>query len=166
MILNIIGKGSSWKLAPLEGETWGVNDLFLRRDVTLIFQMHRPRLLKNLFSATAKYVNGKNIPVVMLEKRPDIPTSIRFPLEEMHTDYFTNSFSYMLAYAIHKGATVINLYGCVLKNESAYQDQKPNIEYWIGYARGRGVEVNVHGFSNLLRAKDGLLYGYNAKQAV
>ena len=36
----IVGKGEGWREAPDGGEVWGVNDVVLRRDVALVFDMH------------------------------------------------------------------------------------------------------------------------------
>ncbi len=171
MKITIVGKGRGWKDAPKEDEIWGVNELCLWRDVDLVFEIHDLEWLstvnktekENLLKIT-EYVNKNNTPIVLQEKHPDIPTSIAFPLDEMHTDYFTNSISLMIAYAIYKGATQIDLYGCVLWRGSGYTFEKPNIEYWIGYARGLGVKVNIHGVSNLLKSNNGLVYGFLTEQ--
>ena len=150
----IIGKGDSWKLAPEGGETWGVNDLCFRREVTLIFQMHEWDA-SDLTRDILAYSKRKNIPVISLTN---------FPLDKMHTDYFTNSISYMIAYAIFVGATHIDMYGCVMATKDEYAFQKPNIEYWIGYASGKGIKVTVFGNTNLLKSEDGKVYGYNINQ--
>ena len=129
----IIGKGKGYKDAPKYGETWGVNDLCLRRDVSLVFNMHRSDLISQ---PEIDYVNKKGVPFITLEEIKGIPSSIRFPIEEMHTEYFTNSLAYMIAYAVHKKATQIHLYGFGLDRTSKYDKQRHNVDYWIGYARG------------------------------
>ena len=165
MKITIIGKGRGWQYAPKEGEIWGVNDLCSRRDVDVVFNMHAPARKGDLcWEPSVSYANKNNIPFITLQKLSDVPSSIRYPIEEMHTDYFTNSISYMIAYAIFKGATQIDLYGCTLWGRAEYAQQKPNVEYWIGYARGKGIKVNIHKKSNLMKSHDGLVYGYNTQQ--
>lgn len=163
MHINIIGKGKGWRDAPDEGITWGVNDLCCRRDVSVVFDMHK-RSDSPLYQAIEAYVNSKKVPLITLESRSGVPTAIEFPLYLMHTDYFTNSISYMLAYAIYLKATVIDLYGCFMGTKTEYAYQKPCIEYWIGYARGKGIEVNTHSPTSLMRIGSRHLYGYDKLQ--
>jgi hypothetical protein len=52
----------------------------------------------------------------------------------------------------------------VLDNE--YAHQKPSVEFWVGFAMGRGVKVEVHGQkSSILKTRNGLMYGYQDHQA-
>lgn len=150
----IIGKGAGWELAPLEGETWGVNDLCFRRPVSVIFNMHADGC-NSLCNKINAFAERTRTPLIKLDN---------YPLYEMHTDYFTNSISFMIAYAIREGATHIDMYGCNMQAGSEYAFQKPCVEYWIGYARGRGVEVNLSGSTNLMQSGDGNIYGYDIKQ--
>jgi hypothetical protein len=163
MRIAIVGKGTGWKEAPIDNEIWGVNDLCVRRDVDVIFNMHKP-CNGSRWNVSVEYANKYNTPFITLEELPNVPTSIRFPIEEMHTNYFGCSISFMIAYAIYKGVTQIDLYGCTLWGGTEYTQQKPNVEYWIGYARGLGIKTIVHGVSNLLKSHNGLIYGYLTKQ--
>ncbi len=153
MHVIIIGKGVGWELAPLEGETWGVNDLCLRRPVKVVFNLHNVE--NSLIDKINAFVNANNVKLIGLDD---------FPLDKMHIDYFTNSIAMMIAYAIYCGATQIDLYGCVLWGGSEYAYQKPNVEYWIGYARGKGIKVNLFGNTNLLKSENDKIYGYNISQ--
>lgn len=163
MNVVIIGKGPGWKKAPTEGHTWGVNDLCLRRDVKVVFDMHIPGAYKSS-KAIEAYVIKNKVQFISLEERKNIPSSLSFPLTEMHSAYFTNSISYMIAYAIYQGAHQIDLYGCFMGNKTEYAYQKPCIEYWIGYARGKDIKVIVHEPTTLLKIHDSNLYGYNKPQ--
>ena len=167
MKITIIGKGQGWEDAPTDGETWGVNDLFKRRDVKLIFAMDNLETRLSTWAEGIEEYTRKNcIPVVGQKAYSFLPISIIFPIKEMHTDYFVCTISYMIAYAIFKGATQIDLYGCTLWGGSEYSYQKPNVEYWIGYAQGKGIKVNIHGRANLLKSHNNLIYGYNLMQGV
>lgn len=161
--------GSSWKKAPIEGETWGLNALILKRPVKRIFLMHDIDLflegdiyqMKEVIEET----NKLGIPAMTLERHKLLPNSIEYPLNKMHSKYFTNSIAYVIAYAIHKGATSIDLYGVPLVLKDEYREQRACIEYWLGYARGKGIDVTIFGGSSLFTT--GLhagLYGYEWNQ--
>lgn len=168
MDITIIGKGNGWEDAPLTGQTWGVNDLILRRPVTLLFDMHYPEDEPN-YAAVVAAVNAATIPLVTLEPWLDVPTSVAYPLREIveafRCSYFSNSVAYMIAYALWQGATRIDLYGVMMALTKEYQREKGSLEYWIGYARGRGVSVTVHGDETaVLKTPDGWLYGYSYRR--
>ena len=113
-------------------------------------------------------------PIYMQEVHEDMPASVRFPIEKMcrmFGRYFTSSIGYMLALAMSEGRDEqmnvtdpeaacgwIGLYGIDLAADSEYIDQRPNAEYLIGLARGRGIEVVLPEACALLKADR--LYGY------
>ena len=148
MKIIIVGKGPGWERAPVEGETWGVNDLLLRRPVKLTFQIHNIDKLPHKdflnVEAQVKEINKLGIPVIIRKKHKLFPTGIIFPYDKMPVQYFSNSIAYMIAYAVYKGATEIEMYGVALLLKEEYADQRPCIEFWIGYALGKGVKVTVH----------------------
>ena len=148
MKIIIIGKGPGWEDAPMEGETWGVNTMVLRRPVKLTFQMHNidEDIKKGTLRVTnqIKEINRLGIPVVMGAKHKDLPTSIPFPLDEMPSKYFNNSIAYMVAYAIYKGATEIEMFGVSFFVREEYLVQRPCVEFWIGIALAKGIKVTVH----------------------
>ena len=72
----------------------------------------------------------------------------------------------MIAYAMLKGATEIDLYGVNQASSSEYFYEKSGVEYWLGVANGRGVKITINGgkselLTNKARFGGGLLYGYN-----
>lgn len=165
--VHIIGRGIGWEEGPTEGETWGVNDVIYWRDVKLLFNMHDMRKhFGNTYVQTAiNKINRLKIPLMSVMCYPEIPTSMRFPIEEISkafgTDYFTNGIDYEIAYAIYLGFEKIHLYGINMVQSSEYAYEKPGLEYWSGFARGRGVEVKFYGeHITLMRTWDGKLYGY------
>lgn len=109
-----------------------------------------------------------DLPVYLLEKHPDIPKSITFPkdriLEHFQRRYFTNSFSWMLGLAI-KGFEEIHLYGVDMSlvsedgSPSELEEQRPSIEWLLGWAMGLGIKVVIPAESDLLKAF--CLYGYD-----
>lgn len=123
-------------------------------------------------------------PIFMRELFPDIPAGVVLPLEWLsdrffgrfgQRPYFTSSIGYMLAMAIAEGRDEaftpiddtavgwIGLYGIDLASDTEYGEQRPNAEYFIGLARGLGIEVVIADGSALLRGDH--LYGFESREA-
>lgn len=112
-----------------------------------------------------------------------IITQNNYPLKEIIAKYksrfFTNSISYMIAYAIYSGFEKIFMYGVDMDIDGEYTFERPSVTYWIGFARGCGVEVNIasdidnplflYGFENptalLKRLQDRALMSKNQAEA-
>ena len=106
------------------------------------------------------------IDLVMQCRKPDYPEVLQeiwdqgiplyfqsnYPLKEISSlvgDYFGSSPAYLIAMAIYEGVDHIGIWGLDL-SEDIYDHQRPNIEYLIGFARGKGITVEVHEMSKLL----------------
>jgi len=112
------------------------------------------------------------VPVVMLERHEDIPTSVRYPMEDVlalvgkatgkSTPYLESSIAYMLAQAILelKPGDRVGIWGVDLHCDSEYGFQRPNLEYLMGLARGKGIKVYIPPQSALLTHQMGVPYGY------
>ena len=70
----------------------------------------------------------------------------------MGRNYFASTFSYILCHAILEGATEIGLYGIDMTLDSEYAYQRPNAEYLIGIAQGKGIKITIAKGSALLNA--------------
>ena len=101
-------------------EIWGLNDLHESIPRwNRWFEMHSDKQIKDYCSRKqgVPYLEGLaklGVPVYMQKVRPEVPTSVEYPIERMKAqfgDYFTNSISYMLAMAIDEGYQVIHVYG-------------------------------------------------------
>jgi len=161
--IHIVGKGTGQWNVPKEGELWGLNDMCLRmKNLTLIFELHdvdklrdpagRAKRFIRSFEEEIKEVNRLNIPVIIKEKHKAFPNGIVFPIDKMPIRYFTSSIAFMIAYAIYEKVDSIDIYGIPLFYEEEYTEQRPCMEFWIGYAMGQGIEVKVHKPSYLLTA--------------
>jgi hypothetical protein len=174
----IVGFAPSWNKAPFadrEFEIWGLNELYMYFEKVeghrwdrwfeihqrkLIFESDRqgPEHLKKLASMKC--------PVYMLDHYDDIPTSVKYPLEEImkyfDTNYFTNSISYMLALAIYEGYEEIHVYGVDMATDTEYETQRASCEYFIGVAWGKGIKVYVPSEADLLKTR--YLYGYQDEE--
>lgn len=124
----ILGKLSTKYQAPFEDTKWDIWTLNYNTDlprVTLWFDIH------------AKNPNP----------RADINRS-NYPFEKAEKlvggQYFNNSISYMIAYAIIKGYKEIALYGTrfVLDKESRAGEYN-NVRELMFFAKGRGIKVTA-----------------------
>lgn len=166
----ILGLASHYKDAPFyddDIEIWILNDMYdLVPRYNRLFEMHDINFVKKYFTRTTNtfhYDNLVNIDktVYMQDRQEEIKNSIKYPLEEMKSlygEYFTNSISYMLALAIEEGFDEIQLYGVDMAVNSEYKEQRPSCEYFIGIAKGKGINVVISQKSDLL--KSNYLYGY------
>ncbi len=88
---------------------------------------------------------------------------IKFPLDDVirhfNTRYFTNTISYMLAYACYLRIPTVKLYGVDVSFGAAYAQENRGVEYWIGRAQERGINFIAPDTSHLLRTVSGALYG-------
>ena len=165
MKLNIIGKARSWKLAPLTGESWGINTVILRRPLDVMFEMHEdcdcPKSYqKAVETKTPSYsLEEYEVEGLKFKKYP-----IREILDEFKQTLFDCSFDYMLALAIYKKYEQIDVYGIDLFRNESWSYQRPSVEFWRGIAVGRGIDIQFHGETTIGRCRKNMVYGYNIKQ--
>lgn len=136
----------------------------------------------NWLRAQAPVGDPAHKPIYMRELFADIAAGVRLPLEALserfwvrfgERPYFTSSIGYMLALAIaegrdehfapidHQAVGWIGLYGIDLASNVEYGEQRPNAEYFIGLARGLGIQVEIASGSALLKADH--LYGFESR---
>ena len=159
MEINIIGMGAGNELAPTTGIRWGVTRVTHDLPVDIVFDMHDPdiiskdRIKKAAETGTHMFHIG-NYPIDKIVKR-------------FGTAFFSDSVCYAIAYAVYIGAKKINLYGInqARENNKEYFQHKPGTDYWLGFARGMGIEVNVYGQkSEVGKTFDHKAYGYGIYQ--
>jgi len=101
-------------------------------------------------------------------------------IKKFGSDYFSNTISYMLAYALdtwtekRNGVVtlkepdkkhLISMYGVDMAtfdryNQSGeYQLEKGGVEFWVGYAKGLGIKVDIGAGSNVCETITGHPYG-------
>jgi hypothetical protein len=149
-----------------EFEIWGMNQGYLnfQRRADRWFEMHQPEATADIRDpGYIDFLKSVPVPVYMIQRYDEYPTSIRFPIEDAirlaGRDYFMSSVSYMMALAIMEGFQEIHLYGINLAIGDEYFYEKPNAEWWIGKAEGMGIKVYVPQASSLL--KQFRRYGYH-----
>jgi len=99
-------------------------------------------------------------PIFMQEVHEDIPSSIRFPIEDVRKEfgtYWRSSIAYVIAWAYLQGYKRIELYGFEMASDSEYWGQRANTCYIIAKAMAKGMDVYVPPTSKLLT---GIRYAY------
>ena len=131
--LTIYGGGPSLRLADFSADCdkWSVGSLFpvLGDKMDLYFCLHPDEKVHH---------------ISVLEDVGYIDQS-RYPLEKIikkyGSKYFTNSISYMIAYAMYKGYKEIHIVGVDVEKYSEWVYERPSIAYWCGRAEQKGINV-------------------------
>jgi hypothetical protein len=104
------------------------------------------------------------VPLFVLEE-PLKPHWQTFPLEKLRQrfgarDFYTCTMAYQLAYALMEGYKTVGLWGMELWQGSSRERtvELRCLEYWLGVAKGMGVEVVLPDYSCLIQHPH--LYGY------
>jgi len=156
MKIAIVGGCPSTEyMAPYADPDWEIwvhgnqMDRHLNRRVTRIFEIHED--LSEHDPDYADWLVGLGIPMVVSSKFPMKADWISvFPDECDVLEELTSTPAYMMALAIHEGATDIALYGVDMAvDDHEYFKQRPAMYAWIGYAKGRGINVTVADGSSL-----------------
>jgi hypothetical protein len=91
--------------------------------------------------------------VYMQEQNDEVPNSKAYPLDGIldmagrGDDHFlTSSVSQSLALAAYLGCyRKIEIYGVGMKTNTEYAFQREGVAHWLGFLRGLGVQVYLHG---------------------
>ena len=171
----LIGSASSSSnLAPFHDnsfEIWGLGWRPMPR-CDRWFEMHQWKVCEAVGAPYLKMLAECKQPIYMIERRSEVPTSVRFPIEDMtrkygprlnaagdRVAYWASSIAYMIALAIDEGFKRIEIWGVDMLTEGEYQHQRPNVEWLLGIAEGRGIEIFVPPQSALLKMN--YIYGYD-----
>lgn len=168
MKVALVGGAKSSKDAPWDDDSWEVWALgnqmqrYKGKRVTRIFEIHEN--LDEHDSIYPQWLAAHNIPMVVSDKFPIKPDhSIVFDYcaaRDLIGENFSSSPAVMMAQAIMDGAEEISIYGVDMAlDEHEYFMQRPCMEQWIGYAKGRGIKVFIHpdsplGYSTYREGRD------------
>lgn len=141
--VKILGTGPSLSLLKINpgDEIWAVSDLGIPElipYITLFFGMHEHDQDK-----FKNNINQHNYPLAEI-------------VREYESPYFTNSISYMIAYAIYNNYAKIELFGVDMSARDEYINQRGSVMYWVGFARAKGIGVEISSGVD----KPWFLYGY------
>ena len=149
------------------------------KECDALFQMHLPMIFRSKLNRHDDHYyewlqQEHPFPIYMLEDYPDVPSAVRYPIEDIKSafpnltrrhrekpakikHYFTSSVCYALALAIMQGYERIEVYGTEFESPTEYAQQRDAFMYWVGIALGRGLEVEIVTSTGLLSEP---LYGY------
>jgi len=152
-------------------EIWGLNNIYhklpsMLENATRWFQIHHDVDIvltrRDMWETYDKY----DFPVYT-NKEGLCKNAVVYPIKEIVVEfgiYFTNTISYMIALAIKEKFDEIHMYGVDMQIASEFGGQRPSVEYFIGLARGMGINVLIPEGSDLL--KTGRLYGFEGKNPI
>jgi hypothetical protein len=161
-------------------EIWGFNAIrpnWIRR-WDRMFNLHKYDLLRKYgwpVKLEGEWASeNPNVPFMTADEWPDgrMANCTIFPREAMaevmpRPNYHCNSFDWFIAYATFMSYDEIELHGCMVTTEGLVEQLSARscIEYWSGYAEGRGTKVTCAKDSNLFAASHVVLsnrvYGYD-----
>lgn len=183
--------------APTPGvDVWGTNNVALQQSVDMIFDMHnldwtlqenydnyshldlteeerwdRAKLRNRGFENLKQMAIDTGTPIMSVKKYAGVPSK-EYPLQQIikmgDCDMLSSVTPYMIAYAIYRKYSQIDLYGinCAHGEEWAYQREA--VSGWLMFAKGRGIKVTVTGGAKrpLRLMNPTTLYGFNIEQSV
>ena len=110
-----------------------------------------------------QFLQHLTTPVYMQGRYPEIPASVKYPLDTIREQWpdvpFGSLTAYMVALALYEGVTHLGFWGVDYAHKSEYEEQRANAEHWVGIARGAGVQIVISKKSPLCH-EPALLYAY------
>lgn len=159
-------------------EVWAINGLGDVFTCDRIFHMDDVRIQEIRAAAAPdsniakmlKWMKKHPGPIMTSRAHPDYPGLVEFPLEELINNlgfaYLNNTAAYAVAYAIHIGVKKISCHGMDFTYPDAHDAERGRgcVEYWLGFAKARGIQISTGSASSLLDACvpwEEKLYGYD-----
>lgn len=160
---------SSRDLAPYDDLSWRIwacspGNMNVCRRVDLWFELHSNLMWKeheHYGKPYLEWLNKQSFPIYM-QNNTHVPRAMTFPwfemVEQFGRDFFTSSFSWMMALAITQGAAEIALYGIDMASRDEYIRQRPGFYYFKRRAEERGCKVTAPYESDIMQPP--ALYAY------
>lgn len=157
-------------------QVWTVNNYGDILAADLIFHMDDVRVQQlradagNVQMANMlKWMKTSKVPIITSRAHPDYPNMRAFPFEKVVNEvcggmvYFDTTPSYMVPYAIWKGAKSISCFGLDYDYHPEFNGEKGRacVEYWLGVAYEKGIDVITPHDTWLLNSRDRRPYGYD-----
>ncbi len=169
-------------------EVWGINamgdvlrcDRVFHMDDLLVQEARAAARPDTNIAAMVRWLKSHPGPVYTSRLRPGYPGLVEFPLEDVlnakhdgngGAPYFNSTAAYAVAFAIHIGVRHISLFGLdyTLPNAHHAEQGRACVEFWLGVAAARGIEITVPEQTSLLDAcapAAERLYGYDCVDVV
>lgn len=164
-------------------EVWGLNAIGDVLRCHRIFHMDDLRVQEaraaakpdGNIAAMVRWLKSHPGPVYTSIVREGYPGLVPFPLQDVlnasgeqngGAPYFNSTAAYAVAFAIHIGVKRISLFGLdyTLPNSHHAEQGRACVEFWLGIAAARGIEITIPDTSSLMDAcatdRD-RLYGYD-----
>ena len=113
-----------------------------------IFDVHPVGFIQDRRPDLWAWYGQQTEPVYLVEWSPEIPASVRYPREAITDRFgptagraFSSSVDHMMALALYEGVDLIRLDGVRMNSMEEWHTQRECLAYWIGVARGMGVDV-------------------------
>lgn len=159
-------------------ETWVINafgdvlacDRVFHMDDVRVQEIRAEAEPHSNIAAMLRWLKTHPGPVITSRTNPDYPGLVAFPLEDVVNEfpqgYFNSTAAYAVAYAIHLGAGKISMWGCDFTYPNAHDAEKGRacVEYWLGMAAARGIQLVAPKTTTLLDAintQAERFYGYD-----
>lgn len=160
-------------------QTWGINavgsviecDRVFHMDDVRIQQIRAEARPESNIARMLDWLRTYDRPVVTSRAHPDYPCLEEFPLDAALNmapqGYFNSTAAYAAAYALlQPGLTKLSVFGCDYTYPNAHDAEKGRacLEYWLGMAAARGVQLVVPKVTSLLDAlyaQAERFYGYD-----
>lgn len=140
-------------------EVWGVNTAHRVFGVDRIWMMDD---LKNSVSHNypdwANELKTEKTPIITCRKYDEWPSSIAYPIDEVekyfHSDFFSTTIAYAIAYATYIKVETLYCYGIdfYYPNAQIVESGLGGVSYWLGRAEEHGVRYKIPSTSTLLDA--------------
>ena len=142
----ILGKGKSAVECPFDSELWATETMLplIDPDCTKVFSFN------GYHQEAMDIAQENNIPVVSTKPYATETFPYDGIIKEFGIGYFRPTESYMIAYAIYLGYEKLKLYGIDFETGDFAAD-KARIMFWVGVAKGKGIEVEIAKTSKLYR---------------
>ena len=159
--LAIVGRHYATRFdAPYDDESydiWAFNDPGRKfKRISALFQMHPRHGYEGVDGHLEWLRNNTTIPVYMREFRDDVPMCTVYPFDEVFAltghmlckeeqlRFFTSTVPVAIALAVLQNRPSIDFYGMEMANNTEYKKQRDCFTFWIAFAGGRGIDINLH----------------------
>jgi len=191
----LVGMGDTWSLvldADVD-ETWSINYFYEMPGIELdrVFDIHNLHWYRDNVGKIPLHkhhwfkhlLEEKPFRFYAPLEYPEVPGLEVYPIREVAADllsgfwrgtvdnhvlinkFFTSSFDYVMALAIHEGFERIELYGWSMgwfnSSETEYRYQLPGLAFWTGIALGRGITVLVDNEVDIFKSRMYCYGGYD-----
>ena len=165
---------------PVADEVWAINalgdilkcDRIFHMDDVAIQEIRAEAAPDGNIAEMLKWLREHPGPIYTSVVRDGYPGLVAFPFEEVMNNggvpYFNSTAAYAVAYAIHIGVEKISMFGCDYSLPNAHSAEKGRgcVEFWLGMAAARGIEIVLPEHTTLMDAcvpDDERFYGYDCK---